>query len=218
VAHLIFCSTNLISGVTETHVVLLLLVLWMAACQLCIHFMPDFWVQYPANIYSCDDVVVNVAADWLRDGTRCVMGSPREGRRVPIQFSRSTYGKCQSKHCHCTYQVTYLLWHCWLGVRKRIWPVQIEWWDVGAVICLERGADFLHMIQLMTLLPKTPSSLASFKSRLVLPFWYWLTQVVLEKRLLNGCSGSSTWFALSIVSVVVTVNREFVLHIIAKCI
>jgi len=30
--------------------------------------------------------------------------------------------------------------------------------------------------------------LASFKSRLVSPFWYRLTQVVLEKRLLNGCS------------------------------
>jgi len=34
-------------------------------------------------------------------------------------------------------------------------------------------------------------SLASFKSRLVLPFWYRLTQVVLEKRPLNGCSSSS---------------------------
>jgi len=32
-------------------------------------------------------------------------------------------------------------------------------------------------------IPKTPSSLASFKSRLVLPFWYRLTQAVLEKRL-----------------------------------
>jgi len=31
-------------------------------------------------------------------------------------------------------------------------------------------------------------SLASFKSRLVLPFCYRLTEVVLEKRLLNGCS------------------------------
>jgi len=31
-------------------------------------------------------------------------------------------------------------------------------------------------------------SLASVKSRLVLPFWYRLTQVVLEKRPLNGCS------------------------------
>jgi len=55
------------------------------------------------------------------------------------------------------------------------------------VICLERGADCLHMVQLMPLHPKTPLSLASFKSRLVLPFWYLLTQVVLEKRPLNGC-------------------------------
>jgi len=34
-----------------------------------------------------------------------------------------------------------------------------------------RGAGCLHMVQLMPLHPKTPSSLASFKSRLVLPFW-----------------------------------------------
>jgi len=38
--------------------------------------------------------------------------------------------------------------------------------------------------------PETPSSLASFKSRLVLPFWYQLIQVALEKRL-NGCSCGS---------------------------
>jgi len=30
-------------------------------------------------------------------------------------------------------------------------------------------------------------SLASVKSRLVLPFWYWLTRVVPEKGRLNGC-------------------------------
>jgi len=34
---------------------------------------------------------------------------------------------------------------------------------------------------LFALHPKTPSSLSSFKSRLVLPFWYRLTQVVLER-------------------------------------
>jgi len=55
------------------------------------------------------------------------------------------------------------------------------------VVCLERGADCLHMVQLMPLHPKTSSSLASFKSRLVLPFWYRLTRVVLENRPLNGC-------------------------------
>jgi len=49
-----------------------------------------------------------------------------------------------------------------------------EWWGAGVVISLEQGAD-LHMAQLISL------SLASVKSRLVLPFWYWLTQVVLEK-------------------------------------
>ena len=30
--------------------------------------------------------------------------------------------------------------------------------------------------------PETPSSLVALKSRLVLPFWYRLSQVVLEKR------------------------------------
>jgi len=44
----------------------------------------------------------------------------------------------------------------------------------------------------MPLYPRTPSSLASFTSRLVLPFWYRLTQVVVEKRPLNGCSSSSS--------------------------
>jgi len=41
---------------------------------------------------------------------------------------------------------------------------------VGVVICLQPGADCLQMAQLMSLHPQTPSSLASLKSRLVLPF------------------------------------------------
>jgi len=40
-------------------------------------------------------------------------------------------------------------------------------------------------------LPLTVS--CSSKSRLVLPFWYRLTQVVLEKRPLNGCLWAWTW-------------------------
>jgi len=59
------------------------------------------------------------------------------------------------------------------------------------LICLERGADSLHMVQLLPLHTKPPSSLASFKSRLVLPFWYQLTQAVLKNRPLNGYSTSS---------------------------
>jgi len=53
---------------------------------------------------------------------------------------------------------------------------------LGVVICVEQYEDCLHMVHLMPLHPKTPSSVASFKSRLVLPFWYRLTRVVLEKK------------------------------------
>ena len=66
------------------------------------------------------------------------------------------------------------------------------------VICLERDTGCLRMVQLMPL--SSPSFLASFISRLVLPFLYRLTQVVLEKRPLNGCSSSScssSWIIFS---------------------
>ena len=43
-------------------------------------------------------------------------------------------------------------------------------------------------VQLMPLHPQTPPSLASFKSRLVIPLWCSLAQVVLEKRPLNWCT------------------------------
>ena len=41
-------------------------------------------------------------------------------------------------------------------------------------------------------------SLASLKSRLVLPFWYWLTRVVPDKGPLNGCVCSSAFSALTL--------------------
>jgi len=89
--------------------------------------------------------------------------------------------------------VSLVLWRCSFGIRKSIWPVKGEWWGIGVVICLERGADCLHLVDLMPLHPKTLSPLASFKSRLVLPFWYQLTQVVLKKRPFTAvCSSSSS--------------------------
>jgi len=57
-----------------------------------------------------------------------------------------------------------------------------EWWGAGAVVCLERGAD-LHMAQRCHC---HSLSLASVKSRLVLPFWYRIARVVPEKGPLIG--------------------------------
>ena len=61
----------------------------------------------------------------------------------------------------------------------------------GLPICLV-NCSTLRLFQPMPLFPQTPSSLASFESRLGLPFRYRLTQVVLERSPLNGCSNSSS--------------------------
>ena len=62
--------------------------------------------------------------------------------------------------------------------------VWLSVWSEVQSVCISSSWCHCH--------PKTPSPLATFKSRLVLPFQYWLTQVVLEKRLLNGSSSSSS--------------------------
>ena len=53
-------------------------------------------------------------------------------------------------------QLPSVLWRCWLGIRKGIWPVKIEWWGIGVVTCLEWGADCLHMVQLIPLPSQDP--------------------------------------------------------------
>ena len=59
-----------------------------------------------------------------------------------------------------------VLWHCWFSSRKGIWPVKTEWWDAGMSSvwievqnCILPGWWHCHSL-----------SLASVKSRLVLPF------------------------------------------------
>ena len=61
--------------------------------------------------------------------------------------------------------------------------VWLSVWIEVQIVCIWSSWCHCH--------PKTPSSLTFFKSRPVLPFWYQLTEVVLEKGQLNGCSSSS---------------------------
>ena len=77
-----------------------------------------------------------------------------------------------------------VLWHCWLSGRKGIRPVKnlsgevLAWLSVYSKVqtCILPSWCHCHSL-----------SLASVKSRLVLPFWYRLTRVVLDKGPLNGC-------------------------------
>ena len=77
-----------------------------------------------------------------------------------------------------------VLWHCWLGGRKGIRPVKnlsgglLAWLSVWSEMQTCMWPSWWHCHSL---------SLASVKSRLVLPFWYRLTRVVLEKGPLIGC-------------------------------
>ena len=67
-------------------------------------------------------------------------------------------------------QMPSVLWHCWLVVMKSIQRVKIEWWAVGVVICLGRGAGYLHMVQLMPLHPKPHRLLRHLN-----PDWFYLS-------------------------------------------
>ena len=109
----------------------------------------------------------------------------------PAVKATSTSGEVFQRHCQITL-VPSVLWHCWLGVRKSIWPVKIEWWGVDVVICLEWGADCLHVVQLMPLPSQNSVIFCLSYIQTGFTFWYQLTQVVLEKRPLNGCSGSGS--------------------------
>jgi len=77
-----------------------------------------------------------------------------------------------------------VLWHCWLGGRKGTRPVKklsggvLAWLFVRSKVQTYTQPNWCHYHSL---------SLASVKSRLVLPFWYRLTWVVPDKGSLNGC-------------------------------
>ena len=77
-----------------------------------------------------------------------------------------------------------VLWHCWLGGRKGIRPVKklssevLAWLSVWSKVQTCLWPSWCHCYSL---------SLAPVKSRLVLPFWYWLTWVVPDIGPLNGC-------------------------------
>ena len=77
-----------------------------------------------------------------------------------------------------------MLWRCLLGGRKDTRPVKklsggvVAWLSVWSEMQTCIWLSWFHCHSL---------SLASVKSRLVLPFWHWLIRVVPEKGPLNGC-------------------------------
>ena len=80
-------------------------------------------------------------------------------------------------------QVPSVLWCCCLGSRKGIWPVKTEgrvlaWLSVWSKVqtCIWPSWCYCHSL-----------SLASVKSRLVVPFWYQFIRVVPVRGPFMGC-------------------------------
>ena len=68
--------------------------------------------------------------------------------------------------------------------------IQLQIANSICLLCFDTvgWANGLHMVQLMPLHHNTPSCLASFRSRLLLPFWY---RLVPEKMPLNRCTAEA---------------------------
>ena len=110
-------------------------------------------------------------------------------------------------------------WRCRLGGRKVIRPVKklsggkLAWLSVWSEVQTCVKPSWCHCYSL---------SLASVKSRLVLPFWYRLSLVVPDKEPLNGCVCAFVYFLfakfihLSMLSLATIYDGEIKLYICIK--
>ena len=89
---------------------------------------------------------------------------------------------------YCLHEVNFnlpsVLWRCWLGGRKGIWLVKklsggvLAWLSVSSEMQTCIWPSWCHCHSL---------SLASVKSRLILPFWYQLTRLVPKRAVKRVC-------------------------------
>ena len=86
-------------------------------------------------------------------------------------------GTLNSTIPYCRVLLTWVLWHCWLGNRKGVWPA-----GSCMLVCWRWTFDwsFAHLIT--AVVTTTSIILAPVTSRM-LAVWYWLTGVVLEMAL-----------------------------------
>ena len=112
-----------------------------------------------------------------------VSGHSRSWTMPPFDRAHTTFYSTSIETMRLPFSPS-VLWRCWLGGRKGIRPVEkqsggvLAWLSVWSEVQTCIWPSWCHCHSLF---------LASVKSRLVLPFWYQLTRVVLDKGPLNGC-------------------------------
>jgi len=102
-------------------------------------------------------------------------------------------------------------WHCWLGIRKSIRPVK-NWVMRCWHGCLSEARWFAYgQADAMA----TSSYLTSLKSRMVLPFWCWIIEAVLEKEAVKQVCHSGCWCIIGKFSAV-TFTWKFLQNFLRK--
>jgi len=125
----------------------------------------------------------------MAEGTLPAWLGPVDVLRLYVQYPSSSWAILNEVGCSCISRVQ---WHSTafnaltvlLGGQEEHDPAHKNW---VMRCCLEQR--FTHGPADVT---NTLPSLASLKSRMNLPFWCRLTQVVMENRPLNGCCASSS--------------------------
>jgi len=130
----------------------------------------------PAKVRD-DQQAVHFSAGSKTTTIRLSVGRVRlaEFRELYPGFVRSCYAICWPS----------VLWRCWLGGRKDIWPVKTEmvryWRGYLSRARCKWWSSWCHC---------HPITYCFSKIQNCLFFWCRLTQIVLEKRPLNGCISS----------------------------
>ena len=168
----------------------------LRSCSLSLHVSQVLWpvcMSMFLAVCCADWWALQKQLNWLRgrimcaQGTMCYIGvhigstwriQLNDLCMVAVQITVTTH--------YCSWCcMPWVLWRCWSGGRKGIRSVKkTEWWDADMVCVWSEvqtciWPSWCHCQSL---------SRASVKSRLVLPFWYRLTQVVSDKGSLNVCS------------------------------
>ena len=143
--------------------------------------------EFATLIGNIVDSRVPVLSVDVPSGTFCFISLSLMCFNTMLKCYRSSKYSDSRKKCLWVFLVVSLvpslLWRCWLGGRKGIRPVKklsggvLAWLSILSEVqtCIRPSWCHCHSL-----------SLASVKSRLVLPFWYRLTWVVPDKGPLDG--------------------------------
>ena len=119
-------------------------------------------------VFSSVNIFLNKYVSWIMQATNYVCSFSKTDLKLFVTFS-SSWGSQLSGN-----QLPSVLWRCWLGGLLKLNGGVLAWLSLWSKVqtCVWPLQCHCHS-----------PSLASVKSRLVLPFWYWVTRVVPEKGL-----------------------------------